>query len=113
MNKAALDRLRELRMPDQPDPLKDIIDLFIQQTPELVSALETACSESNVQALGRTAHTLKGSAGNVGAEQLAALCKELELALKPGTSSAARPLVTGIAQEFTSVRKILEAERDL
>jgi signal transduction histidine kinase/DNA-binding response OmpR family regulator len=109
---AALDRLRDLRVPGQPDPLAEIIDLFIQQTPELLADLENACSALNLDALKRTAHTLKGSAGNVGAEQLAALSRELELAIKQGTSSAARSLVTRIAQEFTSVRKILEAERN-
>jgi CheY-like chemotaxis protein len=112
VNGAALDRLRELRMPNQSDPLTDIIDLFVKQTPELLSALEKACSELDLGALSRTAHTLKGSAGNVGAEQLAALCKQLELAVKQGTSSAAQSLVSRIAQEFISVRIILQAERD-
>ncbi|HKS38025.1 MAG TPA: response regulator [Verrucomicrobiae bacterium] len=109
---AALDRLRDLRVPGQPDPLAEIIDLFIEQTPELLAALENACSELNLDALKKTAHTLKGSAGNVGAEQLAALSRELELAIKQGTASAARSLVSRIAQEFASVRKILEAERN-
>jgi len=75
-----------------------------------LQALKTACEEKNAEGLKDTAHTLKGSCGNLGAEQMAAWCKELELIARQGTLSSAKRLVAQLQQEFIAVKKILDAE---
>ncbi|PYJ95681.1 MAG: hybrid sensor histidine kinase/response regulator [Verrucomicrobia bacterium] len=110
VNLNSLERLRELRTPGQPDPVAEIIGLFIEQTPPYLQALKTACEEKNAEGLKDTAHTLKGSCGNLGAEQMAAWCKELELIARQGTLSSAKRLVAQLQQEFIAVKKILDAE---
>ena len=46
--------------------LVDIIDLFLEQIPESLSAIHQAIADGNGQALDRAAHKLKGSLGNFG-----------------------------------------------
>jgi PAS domain S-box-containing protein len=111
VNAKALDRLRELRTPNHPDPLVEIVGLFIVQTPDLLRALGGAIEQQDSESLRRTAHTLKGSCANLGAEQMATLCRDLELAAKRGTLSSARALITQIEQEYVNVRKVLEVEK--
>jgi len=111
VNGKALDRLRELRAPNHPDPLAEIIDLFIEQTPDLLRSLNEASAQQDAVGLRKAAHTLKGSCGNLGADRMAALCRDLEVAAKQGTLSSARALIARIEQEYQSVKKLLEVEK--
>ena len=111
VNPDSLARLRELRTPGEPDPVAEIIGLFLDQTPAYLQSLKTACEEKDHEALKKTAHTLKGSCGNLGVEQMAAGCKELELIARQGTLSSAKKLVAQLEKEFLAVKKTLEVER--
>ena len=111
VNPLSLARLRELRTPGQPDPVAEIIGLFLGQIPDYLQSLKTACEEQNAEGVRKMAHTLKGSCGNLGAEQMAAWCKELELKAGQGTLSSAKRLVVQLEQEFDAVKKVLETER--
>ncbi len=111
VNPRALDRLRELRVPGQPDPLAEIIDLFLQQTPGLLQTIQKAFGEKDLGSVGNTAHTLKGSCANLGAEQMAACCRELESMVRQGTLSSDGTLLAQLEREFDTVRQILETER--
>jgi len=101
-----------LRVPGQPDPVAEIIDLFLQQTPDLLQSLKEAFGEKDLESVGTTAHMLKGSCANLGAEQLAEWCSELEAMASQGTLPSAGKLPVQLEHEFAAVRQILEAERD-
>ena len=103
--------MRDLRVPGQPDPVVEIIDLFLQQTPDLLRSLRKAFEEKDLESIGITAHTLKGSCANLGAEQMAAWCRELESMARQGTLSSGGKLPAQLEHEFAAVRQILEAER--
>ena len=107
----ALERLRELRIPGQPDPVVEIIDIFLGETPVYLQALKTACEEQNSERLRKTAHALKGSCGNLGIEQMAASCKELESNSRQGAFASAERLISRLEREFEAVKTVLEAER--
>jgi HPt (histidine-containing phosphotransfer) domain-containing protein len=107
----ALDRLRDLRVAGQPDPVVEIIDLFLEQTPELLRTLTKAFETKDLESAGTTAHTLKGSCANLGAEQMAAWCRELESMAIHGTLDSAVILAGRLQDEYENVRKTLEAER--
>src|SRR3989454_2476947 len=111
VNSGTLDRLRDLRVPGQPDPVVEIIDLFLQQTPDLLRSLKKAFGEKDLESVGTTAHTLKGSCANLGAEQMAAWCRELESMARQGTLPSAGKLPVQLEHEFAAVRQILVAER--
>lgn len=103
--------LRQLRMPGKPDPLVELIDMFAQEAPEQIKALERAVSENDYTSLSRTlsaAASLKGSASNLGARKLAALCDEIEQTAKNWSLAEVLPLVERARAELGRVRSALE-----
>jgi CheY-like chemotaxis protein len=106
--------LRQLRLAGKPDPLGELIGLFLQEAPAQLEAMEKAIVESDMTAMARTisaATALKGSAGNLGARTLAALCDEIEQAAKAGFLADAVPVLNKARQEFARVRDALDQLR--
>jgi HPt (histidine-containing phosphotransfer) domain-containing protein len=85
--------------------------LFLAQTPVYLQSLIAACEEQNGDGLWNTAHALRGSCANLGAEQMAARCGELELTSRQGTLASAKCLVARLEEEFEAVKKVLTAVR--
>jgi CheY-like chemotaxis protein/HPt (histidine-containing phosphotransfer) domain-containing protein len=107
--------LRQLRMPNKPDPLVEFIDLFFREAPEKLDAMTEAVARNDLSSLARflgAATSLKGSAGNLGARNLAALCEEIEQAARNWSLDDALPLVERARQEFARVRAVLGRIRD-
>jgi CheY-like chemotaxis protein/HPt (histidine-containing phosphotransfer) domain-containing protein len=103
--------LRQLRMPNKPDPLVELIDMFLREAPEKLDAMTDAVAKNDISSLARfigAGTSLKGSAGNLGARNLAALCDEIEQAARNWSLDDALPLVERARQEFACVRAALE-----
>lgn len=58
--------------------LKELINLFHEQSSRLLSEMSRAIDGSQADQLQRAAHTLKGAAGNVGAMTLCEVALSLE-----------------------------------
>jgi signal transduction histidine kinase/DNA-binding response OmpR family regulator len=83
--------------------LDDVLAVFREAFPELLQELTTAAEQSDWTTLQRVAHTLKGSAGNLGAERLQAAAGQLERLLdSPPIALPREPLAATIdaAQEL-------------
>jgi HPt (histidine-containing phosphotransfer) domain-containing protein len=78
LDPAVLDTLRQLNEPGQPDVLQEVFSLFLSDAPARLEAVEAAVRARDSVALQRTAHTLKGAAGTIGAGGLQAACRALE-----------------------------------
>lgn len=103
--------LRQLRTPGKPDPLVEFIDLFLREAPAGLDAMSEAVSKNDATSLMRVvsaAAALKGSAGNLGARQLAALCEEIEQTAKNWLLADAKPVIQKARQEFDRARPVLE-----
>jgi HPt (histidine-containing phosphotransfer) domain-containing protein len=72
-----------------------IVQRFLDALPERLDAIETAIAAHDDQAIAFTAHALRGSSGNLGAEELASACAELEEQALAGTAA---PATTHLAQ---------------
>ncbi len=102
--------LRQLRLPGKPDPLVEIIDLFLQEAPAQLQALETAVAQNDPSSLARTfsaVASLKGSASNLGARNLAALCDEIEQTARNWSLADVPPLIERTKLELARVRDAL------
>ena len=64
--------------------LARLIRMYENNSIELLQAIKTSFAADDGIALSKAAHALKSSSGNVGAERLSALCKEIELAARGG-----------------------------
>ena len=96
--------------PNQPDPLKELIELFLKDARPRLEKMEAAIAQKDNACLIAAAHTLKGSASNLGARNLAALCASLEKIAKTGDLSEAANILLDVRSEFHEVEKSLVAE---
>jgi two-component system, sensor histidine kinase and response regulator len=103
--------LHQLRTPGKSDPLVELIDLFLREAPAQLDIMNDAVARNDYSSLSRTisaATALKGSAGNLGARNLAALCDEIELTAKTWMLADVMPLIERAREEFVRVRTALE-----
>ncbi len=86
-----------------------LLDTFLDDSQKRVEALRKA--RDDAKALGRIAHSFKGSSGNLGAVRLAQLCQRLEVE-SVGACADLGALVDQIDREFALVRPMYELERE-
>jgi histidine phosphotransfer protein HptB len=86
-----------------------LLDTFLEDSKKRVDALRGA--RNDAKALGRIAHSFKGSSGNLGAVRLAQLCQRLEVE-SVGSTADLGALVDQIDHEFALVRPMYESERE-
>jgi HPt (histidine-containing phosphotransfer) domain-containing protein len=85
-----------------------VIAAFLAESPDRLAALRAAVRSGDAPELAGAAHHLKGSAANVGATDLAALCASLETSNgsdDPGTAE----LVEQITAELDRAGRALAA----
>lgn len=74
--------------------------------------IESALLNNDAESLRQSAHALKSSAGNIGADNLSAMLKLLELHGKAGNLEQAKALQQSVHQECqqvtAEVRKLIE-----
>ena len=102
--------LRQLRLPGQPDPVVQLIDLFLKEAPAQLDAMEQAIRRNDIASLAQTtsaATALLGSAGNVGARGLAALCDEIVQTTRTSLLADALPVLAWAREEFARVNDAL------
>jgi len=80
--------------------IKLVLDSFFQEIPELFEDLSNAISKKNVDAVRSAAHSIKGSAANVNAEQIKDTAFELESNAKQGDLNSAEELFIFIKNRF-------------
>ncbi|WP_411392818.1 Hpt domain-containing protein [Pseudomonas sp. MPB23] len=85
-----------------------LLDTFLDDSQKRVEALRMA--RDDAKALGRIAHSFKGSSGNLGAVRLAQLCQRLESESAQAAADLGA-LVDQIDHEFTLVKPLYESER--
>nr|WP_205347586.1 Hpt domain-containing protein [Pseudomonas allii] len=85
-----------------------LLDTFLDDSQKRVEALRKA--RDDAKALGRIAHSFKGSSGNLGAVRLAQLCQRLEVESVESNADLGS-LVDQIDHEFALVRPLYESER--
>src|SRR5262249_20420827 len=74
-----VDRARVLaRIGNDPELLRDVIDVFLRESPGLLSAVRTAIAAADAAALHRAAHTVKGAILVFGADTAVAAAQRLE-----------------------------------
>jgi CheY-like chemotaxis protein len=95
------------------DVVGEVIGIFRREAPVRLLALRDALARGDLVAAGRTAHTLKGSAGHLGAKTLGALCARLEEQVRTGAPFDVAFAVQAIADELERVdAALLEAREE-
>ena len=110
LDRSVINGLKELREPGQPDPLQELVELFFRDARPRLEAMEQAQTAGDAAKLAAAAHSLKGSASNLGARRLSELCSSLEKQGKAGDLSLAVETLKDVRAEFAEVCTVLAAE---
>jgi CheY-like chemotaxis protein len=87
--------------------LDRLIRVFLDDAPRQIAALEEAAVAPDFEALREHAHSLKSASANLGAMQLSAAAKRVELGARTGTLDRPAVEVAKIAWEFKRARDVL------
>lgn len=104
-----IENLKHLGGDEDPALFRDLVDIFLKETPALIARVEDALSRGDAQALERAAHSLKSSCANLGALTLSAQFKEIELAGRSKDVERARPVMAASRGEFVAVQDALKS----
>ena len=75
IDKTTFDDLKQM---SGADFINELIDAFLEDAPNMISAMQIALGTKDIEAFRRNAHSMKSNANTFGARQLGTLAKELE-----------------------------------
>ncbi|MFT6984353.1 MAG: two-component system sensor histidine kinase/response regulator [Psychromonas sp.] len=107
---SALEKIAALSPEQSTYLVNKVIHLFLDTLEE--SLVQLANPSQQFDSIRKLAHTLKSSSANVGAYQLADLCKQLEQAVIAEMLSLIPDLITNIKQESCLVKRYFYAETE-
>jgi PAS domain S-box-containing protein len=105
---AALQSLRDL---GGVDFLIEVVDLFLADSPGLVTSLRSSLERQDTKELRRVAHTLKSNGSTLGATVFAKLCRSVEQYAKDGRLEGVSLLVDQIEHEYRTLQETLASLR--
>jgi HPt (histidine-containing phosphotransfer) domain-containing protein len=102
-------RLDEFREFDDEDltMTKEVIGLFLADTPPRLQALADAVAAGDASALAKTAHALKGGASNIGAKAIQQHADALEAAAKEAMPADAGRRIEKLRELWEQTRAVL------
>ena len=111
LNPIWLEQIRELDTTGGDVLLHKILQAFLESAPNNMHQLEQAITNGDADSLRQSAHALKSSSGNIGAENLSALLKQLEADGRTGELTHAETLQKSLRQHYqqalTEINQIL------
>jgi HPt (histidine-containing phosphotransfer) domain-containing protein len=103
LDRGVLASIRQLTMPGEPDVLQEVLTTFLTDVPRRLEALAEAAAGGRSDDVARGAHSLKGSAGNIGARRLQRLATDLEDAARQGQVSELHGRADAVRREFAAL----------
>ncbi len=95
----------------RPSMVDDLVDNFLTTAAHRVAAIRKAVERADDQALRKTAHSLKGSSGTLGAGRMSEICADLEM--RGRVNSLAKAIAaSGAEAEAIRLEEELERVRD-
>lgn len=110
INARVLDDLRALQIPGAPSFLDELIGIFLRETALHVQKMRDALAARDALPFERSAHMLKGSCGNLGAQAMSRICADLQQSGQAIDWTRAAAAFSALEKEWTAVKAELEAE---
>jgi HPt (histidine-containing phosphotransfer) domain-containing protein len=94
--------------------LVELLDAFLEDSPNLIEQMRLGLAAGDIQAVQRSAHSLKSNSLSFGGHRLANASRELEMAAKSGSLQGAAPKLAAIETEYTLLQpKLVELKNEL
>jgi PAS domain S-box-containing protein len=108
LDQTALDNIRAVD--DDGTVLAEIVQMYLDEAPLQLGGMRQALATRAGKELSRIAHAMKSASFNVGAKQIAELCRDLERQGNNAELEAAANTVAAIEQQYKKCRLLLAAE---
>ncbi len=108
LDEESIENLRALGPEGDDSFLKEIIGIFIDDTPQRLQEMRDAFAARDQSTFSRAAHSIKGSASNLGAMRLKSLAEKLEKAAKQASLDGLDAELPKMEAEFATARAELE-----
>ncbi|TFG64634.1 MAG: response regulator, partial [Spirochaetales bacterium] len=95
------------RMGNDSALLSELYKIFYDDIPKRKEQFQKAVAAGDFSQIGQSAHSLKGTAGTMGAERLSSAAVELEAAARGMNSGLCKNLLSKLEKELDSVRSLL------
>lgn len=106
-----LQAIKNLAEPDDDDDFfKELLSIFFQRCPALLTELDAAVAGKDPVKLERAAHALKGTSGNLGAMMMMKLAEQLEVMGHSGKVENALQVLTDLHKVYPITKKELESK---
>jgi len=99
----AITSLRDLNPGDGGEFLREIVNIYVEDTPKRLADLKACLASGDVKSFTRAAHTIKGSSANVGAQVLKAIGERMELVSRTEGLGSIAPMIADAEAEFAKV----------
>ena len=110
IDRRVLDEFREAGSGDASDVfVNKLIDLYLVEAASLIATVKEAIARHDAPAVARATHSLRGSAGAIGATRVAGISGDMEALARTGAVDGSAALLAALEDESTRVhRELLE-----
>jgi HPt (histidine-containing phosphotransfer) domain-containing protein len=91
------------------DLLKEVVQIFLEDTPRLLTNLYSGIKSGDNEAVERAAHTLKGATANISAKRLQQLSQYIQLALKENDAADIESFINHFKENYKKLDQVLRA----
>ena len=110
LDRAIIEDLRGLEVHAGQSVLRDMVEIFLREAPELIASIDRLLGTGDLAAAGRAAHKLKGSAATLGVLRVALVASSVEDAASSGdleaTGRLAKPLAAALDAVEPALRRL-------
>ncbi len=89
------------------DLLKEVIEIFLEDTPRLLAVLYSGIKSGDTEAVERAAHTLKGATANISAKRLQQLSHHVQRMLKKNDVAHLESFIGDFEENFKKLDREL------
>lgn len=104
IDQQTLENLRELNPGDEDAFLREIRDIFFEDTPQRLAELDQCLASGDASKFSRTAHSIKGSSANLGAVAVSEIAGKLESESKVKPLPSLADLLSNLKLEFVRAK---------
>jgi two-component system sensor histidine kinase/response regulator len=108
LDHATIEKIRALQGDGSAALLRRVVTQFTVTAPALVAAIRAKTVEGDAEAVWRAAHSLKSSAGAIGASLLARHCGEIEAMARDRGAASVEHLLDRLDAELAAVTQSLQ-----
>ena len=109
IDEAVLDEIRRMSGAEAPALINNIVELYLQQTPDLIDDIQHGARNGDADRVFRAAHALKSSSANIGAVRVSEIARQLEKLGRHNRVDHVRPHLDTLLESYEQARLDLKS----